>query len=259
MNLVDDMLMTYDSHDGGTYNQQSCPKCNDGVRNEPAMSVTKTHSHLKWICFHASCGFKGIVDHRSGKVLKNNPVTSKIPKPYRKSTVIFKGEYLKEKFGVTTPTLWNEETKRVLFPVKAFTGEVVGYVARGYPELGWKLDGPKTITYTNTLDIPFIHFPPGLADKMVLVEDWVSAERLAGADIPSVALLGTHISHRDALYLREAGIEHLVVAFDADAWNKYHNIRQQYGLLFKTLTFKMWPSKVDPKDMSDNELLEIFT
>jgi len=249
--------MTYDQHDVGTYNQEDCPKCNGGHKKEKDLSVTKTHSHLKWICFRASCGFKGIVDHRSGKPLETQQPRVKRPRPYTKPTEVYKGNYLQNSFGVATRTLWNKQDKRILMPVVSSKGSVIGHIARGYKALGWSGEGPKTITYTNTLDEPFMHFASLTTERMVLVEDWVSAEKVSQL-CPAVALLGTHMSYKDVLHLKNVGIRDLVVALDADAWNKYSGWHNQFRLFFRSLTFKMWSSQLDPKDMSEEELREVF-
>jgi len=241
-----------------TANGLVCPKCKGGQHHDKAFSITKTHSHLKFICYRASCGFKGTVDHRSGTYTEGPTKPKQETQVYRGPTERLTETYLADTFGVSDSCVrWAENTKRVLLPVTGIDHTFLGWVARGYKVLGWDGSGPKTINYNHQTDVPFMHFPKEPSDSVVLVEDWVSAEAV-GQYHPSCAILGTHLSPEKAHYLASQGIKTLYLAFDEDAWHKYAKVHSQYSLLFDDIVGITWDSGLDPKDMCPEDLKNIF-
>jgi len=234
-----------------------CPKCKGGRGRDKAFSIAATHSHFKFICFRATCGFKGTIDRRSGTLTEGPKINKPTLNPYTYPTTRLEGDFFKNKFKLNATLKWNAYTGRVLFPIRDISLAPLGYVARGYAELGWNGNGPKTLNYISDDSNPFIHFPSTPLDSVVVVEDWVSAEKLKVYH-DSVAILGTHMSPEVATYLAKHGIRVLYLAFDSNAWNKYSGIESKYGLMFKRIEGLRWESGLDPKDMSEEELAEVF-
>ena len=263
MSLYDDVRLMASFLGEGTHNGLVCPKCRGGLSEDKAFTLTKTHSHIKFICYRATCGFSGIVDHRSGKVITQQAKVKATTNPF---TGVYESypekvaKFLEASFGINnTQVKWAVESKRVLFPVRNFQTKL-GFVARGYKELGWNGHGPKTISYIDTDTNPFLHIPKRAmkSSTITIVEDWVSAEVVASFT-QACAILGTHLSMDAAVYLRANGVEHIKLAFDSNAWHKYPSVMQRCGALFKSVTGMTWESGLDPKDMEYGELIENFT
>jgi hypothetical protein len=115
-----------------------CPKCG----NKSAFSVSRVNSEIKYICFSASCGLKGIITSKGGdtpvldqKVIRH----SKLFKGTLTALHYYEDRYLHETFRIGYDWLghlrFSEEDMRVYYPQYDVMGRVFGYIARHYPAL----------------------------------------------------------------------------------------------------------------------------
>lgn len=86
-----------------------------------------------------------------------------------------------------------------------------------------------------------------------IVEDMLSSKRLEQLGMPSIALLGTHISDKllkDILDYDPSA--EIFLALDNDATAKAVGYKQKFGGMFRN--FRVIPLSKDIKDMTEDEL-----
>lgn len=142
--------------------------------------------------------------------------------------------------------LWDVKDDRLVFPIFDEKGDIVEAIGRS---LGWRTK-PKWKVYGNG-EVPYIT----KADNhgtIIIVEDAVSAERIADAGVNSCALLGT--------YMRDSYIKYLklfynaIIMLDSDVPKESAKVKtalSQYMLCEVNLL-----TDVDIKDMSEEQFNE---
>lgn len=131
-----------------------------------------------------------------------------------------------------------------------------GYVARDFDGSAGE---PKALAFPEVADEPFIHwaFDQGLPRLFIIVEDWVSAEKLAvGKHATGISLCGTYIDYSRAMEISlQAKNNPVLVCLDNDATQKAFNYVGKFSEVFKNLIIR--PLQKDIKDSSDSEIREI--
>ena len=232
-----------------------CPKCSGGASEEKSFTARKTASGVAFICYRASCGFKGLVKAKGSGLLRYKEPKPKEPKPFtgdRSPLPDYAKSFLASKFPMGIDFFLERGVKyshfknRVLYPINNFRGERYGWVARWYPFVNTTTSA-KSILYRDTDDV--LHFATRPAERMVIVEDWVSAERV-GEVVPCVAVLGADLSAQSVELLKSLGVKELTLCLDPDAIAKAVEIKDRLCLEF---TITVLPVKTDPKDMTPEE------
>ena len=253
-------LLAANIHDFETINGQICPKCNGGIHHDRDFSITKTPTEIRFICFRAKCGYRGIIrtnsnePHKPPKQKTGNPYLDYLYKLDTKTKL-----YLQTRFALYDTSMYRlDKLGRVFIPVIGIEGYQIAWLARTYKELS-TYSGPKAVVYWDSvykLKNDFSFFS-GKDTKVYLVEDHISARRIkevTGAD--AVALLGVEVTQELVVELYKLGYKDIVVALDANAWNKASTFARKYNLFgVRMIT---WDSELDPKDMSTEELREAF-
>ena len=250
--------------DGSTDSSLPCPKCG----STKGFSITRDGGQLKFICFRASCSFRGCIDSTTGKSLRiAEPLVSKVK--------LFTGEldfltgveihYLSKKFLIKPELLqsirWGLEDERVYFPQYTMQGKVQGYIARMYPDLTW-MDSKGAKAYWKPVlpNVPALLFPnmDVLAEvrkqkRVMLVEDYPSALRInSQLGIPCCCLGGTNLYDTVISSLLELDVDEVYIMLDADAVHKAIKMQRALSLLFNVTIIPL--TGADPKDMSEEEL-----
>lgn len=250
--------------DGCTDSSSECPKCH----SDKAFSVTRDGNQLKFICFRASCHFRGVIDSTTGKSMYNFEAPKKPVKLFTGELDFLTGveiRYLSDKFLIKPELLqlirWGVEDERVYFPQYTIQGKVHGYIARMYPDLTWMSNkGAKAYWKPVRATVPALLFPNMgvLAEvrkqkRVMLVEDYPSALRInSQLGIPCCCLGGTNLYDPVISSLIELGVEEVYIMLDADAVHKAVKMKAATALLFDvTIIPLMGP---DPKDLSEEEL-----
>lgn len=264
-------LTDVDLEVGDSTREVPCPKCHGGTTNEKSFVVTRTEEGYVFVCHRASCTYAGAtylsrgeraasVSRRDGPATKQKPSLHKYKGEITWNPPVY--EYMVGRFGVGTDLI--SDTGRAMFPVFSPTRDRVGWVARAYPGFykGDLATASKTINYQEQEYDLGLHFPirvnwfSGIT-KMVVVEDWVSAEKLSRLGYPTAALLGTNLSFDVARELRDRlGVKELVVCLDFDALSKAAQLKRELGLVFDKITIQVLTK--DPKDTPEQELRDVF-
>lgn len=195
-----------------------CPKCNGGTDNEKCLSVRVSGGFtVHWRCFRNQCGYSGNPRGASPALLSKH---YKEPRYYTRPYEALENQqekWLYDQFGfIPRDASYNKETDRFIFPVHGpGFNDNRGFIARSFSG-----DSPKTITYNETPELPFVHYA-GQRGPLVIVEDWISAEKITDSGWgQGVALNGTYASS-DALTEIATQVlpeSHICIALDKDAF-----------------------------------------
>jgi hypothetical protein len=236
--------------------------------------MSRINSEIRYICFSASCGLKGIITSKGG-------YTPDLDQKVIRHSKLFNGtltalnrheeDYLCDTFGIEYEWLSNvrfsEQDMRIYFPQYDVMGRVFGYIARHYPTLdgGFNTKGAKAYWKQVIPGDPGLLFPNMAVmaqvveqGRVVVVEDYPSMLRInSQLGIPTCCLGGTNIyaNHLDTMI--KMGVRELIILLDADAVVKAIKLKRGLSLAFDNVTV-IPLTGADPKDMTHDELNLIF-
>lgn len=252
-----------------------CPECRGGSQHaQSSFAIRRVADGLLYNCLRASCGFRGIVsDSAAGASRKRQPSVKVTA--YQGTMRLLDEEdheYLWQRFGLPKSTTSRYRLSALgmyLLPMQSPMGQVAGWVLRRHPWKPWTglpcprgVDsGPKTLVYPNSESTPLLHCArtptaDTVDQPLVLVEDVVSADKLAAHGIPAVALLGTYLSADRLEVIRKLTPRHVVLALDADALAQAFSTARLYGQSFPKFT--VLPLSMDFKDMASWDMLSLL-
>lgn len=270
MDLYDKVVeIALDLPEGQSDNTHPCPKCGE----QKGFSVSRIDGTLKFICFHATCGFHGRMDSQGMRV-KGEDTPTKKPKKLFTGKLdklnLFEKEWLVREFGINAKLLrgvrWGVDDQRVYFPQYRVDGRIQGYIARFYPALTCtKVQGAKAywkqVLPTDTgLCIPSMTILKMIREqkRVVLVEDMPSCLRIISQlKLPCCCMGGTNLYDEMVSTLIELGVEQVIIVLDADAIVKAIKTKRSISLAFPD-TVVIPLTGPDPKDMSYEELALTF-
>jgi hypothetical protein len=246
-----------------------CPKCG----SKSTFSVSRINSELKYICFSASCGLKGIITSKGGdapaldqKVIRHSKLFNGTLTALHQHEV----DWLADTFRIAPEWLssvrFSEQDYRVYYPQYDVMGRVFGYIARHYPHLageptrGAKAYWKQVIAGEVGLLFPNMDVMAQVVkeQRVLVVEDYPSMLRInSQMGIPTCCLGGTNIytSHLDTMI--SMGVKELIILLDADAVVKAVKLKRGLSLAFENVTVIPLTGS-DPKDMAYDELEEIL-
>ena len=206
----------------GTSVRMVCPFCGGGRSREACMVLTHgDDGALLFVCHRAHCGASGRLG--GGPVLRRPDRRETVIRPYDGPLFSLPDEValtVKARWHFAEiPSHWAWNGSRLIMPVRGPLFEHRGRIARALDDRK-----PKVLTYREAVDCAFVHWAGDRErQRIVVVEDIPSAERLGALNYRGVALLGTHM---DDLAQREITGEalrsgaHVLVALDRDAARK---------------------------------------
>lgn len=259
-------LLDYSDLPLGETKYGKCPTC-----GKSKFYVTRKNGGLAYICFRAACPTQGFVGESSSHAprAKSPKRTSEYTDSlFLPSAVTI--NYFLERFNIDLGSIkdasyWVKETGdgRYAFSVLGQRDESRGIVLRraswqGMPsplrETCYKHE-PKARTFLE-YDVPKAGWYHSMSPRtVVIVEDQVSAMRIAGLGITAYALLGTHFNDKHFYDILSWGKARVIIALDPDAFGKSLQISAKWGSgLHKGM--EVARLKEDPKDYRDDDELE---
>lgn len=241
-----------------------CPSC--GGRKK--LSVTRVREGVLWNCFKDSCSVRGrsIVQ---GELLPPKRKQTQL-RPYRKPLLPLGHQDLRywgERFCIGPTTLFRNvqltEDNRYAIHIKDTRQFTRGYMVRhgvwaGEPECPrvseW--DGPKAVVYMHAAGPTLSWYPVPGENRIVLVEDQVSAMRAQEEGVSACALLGTDLDNdkvREIAMLRPSEV---IIALDADATESAFKMARKWGLAFKRTRVAVLER--DLKDEADGDIHHVL-
>lgn len=248
----------------------TCPECNGGEHSEASFAVGREPSRIWWNCFRASCGAKGVSgSHR----LETAPVVARAIdriRPYTKpwlETDTIDEIYFGSRFDLYADTITENirvsEDDTYLLPYRDYMGNIRGVVDRSPAWKGWpkpvRTGNPpqKAKTYIHSTD-PVCGWYRGswasASKAIVVVEDQISAMRVAQAGATALAMLGSNINQE---VVRDMYLKHprqVILAFDPDAQGMAQQTRRKWGGYFDRM--RIVALEADPKDVPYPDLME---
>src|SRR5690625_1972746 len=243
----------------------TCPVCR--ATHEKSCKIRRTEKGLVYKCFRASCGAKGLINSKGNFTQRRNFPEKKLSNKYGGKTYLLSDhtrQFLGRKFYLEDSILNSfRETGEgdVMLPIRNELGQRYGWINRRWKGLYDKERNPKAINYYDNRDGTSLHFTFDISNPVttvVAVEDYISAERI-GKYVPCVSLLGTNLLGRDAVLLRELGVQSLVILLDSDANQASLKLRNKHELMFDEVKSVVRNQKeLDPKDMLPEELEDLL-
>lgn len=198
--------------------------------NRNTLSVRNENGRLTWNCFHANCDAKGSLNVGSTVDDLQNFLHSKTNTPINGGNFLIPKEFVtvygnnKARDYISKYELENTEARmmydvkqdRIVFLIED-NGEVVGAIGRTLSESSF----PKWYKY-GTSSLPFM---VGTNKYLgVLVEDCVSACKVAMANLTGIAIMGTRLPEEFIVPIADK-VDRCFVCLDKDATEKSFKIR----------------------------------
>lgn len=261
-------MLDYASLPLGSTRSGDCPNC--GKRK---FYVTRKPGGLVFVCHRASCPTAGFIADNG--VQAETTASRPSGRYYSGNTRLPDDEdvrYFVERFGLREYDLdpvgmsyWIKVASdgRYYFPILDYKEDHVGEVLRrpiwdGEPKPPRRdtcYNGmPKAMTYLHDPDTTkMAWYHSSDPNIVVIVEDQVSAMRIACTGFPAVALLGTSMNLDHVRDLQRYGAKTVIFALDRDAKRKGIEMFARYGSIFRHA--KVADLVQDPKDYEDDTLL----
>jgi len=239
-------------------------ECPEGCGSGEKLSVN--HSNKDYWCFCYRCGFtereyKGkqtLAELQKIQELNKaaeEPIPLELPHDFT-TDIPLEGRLWLYKAGITEQRWWSykigysEVLQRVVLPVYNSEGDLIWLQCRAiHPQ-----QSPKYLQPARDRSTVMFSVCPDREDseRVVLVEDILSAIRV-GKHIRAVSLLGTKITTSQAAMLGK--YKRITTWLDSDVAGRRgaYKIRRTLGLVSEVDNIV---TKVDPKELSDKEILE---
>lgn len=266
MDARDKVLLDYGNlAEGERKSGQVCPMCNGGSARERSFSVGRLNNHLAFICFRASCSFKGRITITGGT--RSQSVHDKL-KPFAPVQVIRRPipqeleDTLAVKYNIDIGMFdwarwcYTDDYKgtgpRVGIPILDPDGEIRGISWRSYA--GAK---PKALIEVVKQQQEQICWYRGRrhGKTLVIVEDQPSALRIASQGVDALALCGTLLNLNRIYEIKAQGYKTVFLCLDEDATRQAVAHAVAYKARLPAL--RIMELKDDIKDM-DAEDFELF-
>ena len=274
LHIEDMALRLAESLDYGQVTRLECPSCHGGKSHEISFGVGREPDRVWWNCFRASCNERGVTgshtiapaerDNRLGRL---KPYYHDIHRPEPKDYEYFRGRFDLTPDTVTASIRVTSRDEYILpyrGPDRALRGHVVrqpwwsgypGFVRKGRQDENASRIGPKTKTYPSTTQ-PTIawYMSQHHWGHVVIVEDQISAMRVAQAGITCVALLGVGMNLESVRDIAREKPKVVTLALDPDAQGQAQAIAKKWGMYWERV--RVVGLEADPKDVGYDSLLE---
>lgn len=213
-----------------------CPICEGGRTNEVTLQVWRDNKGVGFKCHRASCGVSGVIGHSGGPGNLQN-----LPKKRPAKRVPALDEMTEYEWGgllALYPDLFPALEKyhprtargRLFLPILGDHGQHRGYWAKRLPGVNCE---PKVLVYPGQdygtgMAWYFPDWPAGRR-SIVVVEDPLSAAKVAYAGVVCVAANGTHINNAKALELTKDRSRPIIIALDEDATQCAYRLARRYA------------------------------
>lgn len=257
---------------GETARNALCPTCEGGSKRERSFSVTREAFGLVYNCYRASCPTKGFIpdisDNLDFERAKRTGLTALRPytgdlRPLESMDM----SYFLARFGLraeTSEAHINVGNNDYILPVYNSSAFIRGYIQR---QPTWKAvrsiqscprtgdDGlPKARTFMHAGGaVQSWYFPPHGADisEVVLVEDQISAMKVAQNGVTAGALLGTNMTPAKAMEIQQVQPSAVLIALDEDATDVAFRIAHKWGAAFTEFRVVLLARDIKDEDNRD--------
>jgi hypothetical protein len=277
-----DALRVAESLSYGQVRRGICPACGGGDKHETSWVVGREPDRVWWKCFRAQCGNIG----RTGGHNLAPAVQAELSRalerirPYEGQLLPLEDydrDYFWERFEVAMDPILAaaSEHDEYLFSVRGPRQELRGYVQRqpvwrGVPKAlreGRRVDDdgkpmPKTKLFCHTTAATLAWYKASTTVKeigsrvgghLVLVEDQLSAMKVAQLGVRAVALLGNSLNVEGVRDICREQPDVVTIALDPGAEGAAQSLAKKWGLYWRRT--RVVALEADPKDTPAGELL----
>lgn len=237
-----------------------CPACGGGSSREQSLSIRQDGPIVSLYCFRNTCGWRHVAgsgDAPSARREREPRVYDGPLQPVGYAGVM--GERLDYDYELDPRDYfgrwWEGEPGSLVMAALGPHGQLRGHTTRTFTK-------PKRcMTYQSALAQPWLDWwlPDTFKKHMYLVEDQISACKIASLDHCAAALMGTQLSPTKAGEIAQvckARSLKPVLALDPDATTTAFGLAARYGHALPGLAVLPLPD--DPKDIPLNELGSIL-
>jgi len=239
----------------------NCPQC-----RKDRMDITRRKEGILYHCWRPDCSMRGCIGTLPSNLMDVPKREKKefTPRPFVHETITITESFYLAHLRKYTMSLqeWKDAgvkrvdwEKSIVMPLWDRRGFGFGTTVKNFTN-----KKRKAIHYLET-NVPILHYALShncaRPHTAILVEDWISAQRIALLGYRSVCLLGTELTDDKVKDLKAAGVKHVAIALDPDAYAKSIKIADSYRLFFNS--FKVIQTPADPKDMAPDILRELIT
>lgn len=246
--------------DGETINGEVCPYCKGGTSGDRSLSVSRRGGSLLWICYRASCPFRGgssplgsSSEARGTKVPDTRGTVGRWIAREAEGLPSEVAESLRLRYEITASHVanagfgWDTETSRLIMPVRSYEGEELGVMLRALDDRK-----PKVVSHTEKGAIAW--YVNRITPGVIIVEDQLSAVRASDFS-SSAALLGTNLDEARVLAIKNTKLSPVWLVLDNDAVSTAVRYVVKYRHVLPMIL--VVPPK-DLKDMGEQELNDFF-
>lgn len=240
----------------GETTRAQCPNC---LNREASFAVTRNTEGLLYRCHRSTCDISGFTATRAA-YMQDVPTGTPL-KPYSgellpltsKDKLFFKTHY--ELSNEVIETIYANEHDEYVLEILGPSKYVKGYNVRqpwpNSPRKG-RPDKPKARVWMHSiLPVQSFHSTNYMTtefgnDTVVVVEDQLSAMKVAVAGLDTVAIIGTHMNEAKIREIAQWRPKRVLIALDADATAKSFIMARKWGLAFEYV--RVVPLERDLKD-----------
>lgn len=257
-----DALSIAESLPIGGVSRSICPVCRGGTTGESSFCVGREPDRVWWKCFRGSCSsYPGVT---GGERLPQAEVNRRLDrlKPYQGWSGNLEGkdlDYFLDRFELSNPDMKLGLNYAYLIPYRNVWGQVRGHILRqpswqGPPWAPRPVDEtlPKTKVYPSSTEPVQGWYRAPDNHNVVLVEDSISAMKVAEAGLTAVALLGVGLNAEKVRDIARFGPRSVTFALDPDAQSQAAQLARKWGLYFERT--RVVALECDPKDIPLDEL-----
>jgi hypothetical protein len=208
-----------------------CPVCNGGRTGEISLSVRQVDDGplVKLSCWRATCNWYCYVGDAGLRLERKKLKEGRVYMEPTAKVSRWMKDQLASDYGLKA-SYWDEhgwrqavDRNELVMPVLDQYGRERGHVTRTF-------DTPKRCFTYKATQQPWLDWWVQNTDApVVVVEDTLSACRLAGVGLRAVALLGTSMTIEQAREIAEvAGVEPVHLSLDRDAFDKALKLRDRF-------------------------------
>jgi hypothetical protein len=259
-----------------------CPFCGGGRSLERSLSITREAGGLLYHCHRASCdesGFVGTGTHGSAcDPYSDLAYCQRASNPYRGELNPLQDrdyEYFEKRFdlvflppyAIQRTSMFDNDAQYVM-SLNDYRGYTRGFAVRrggwsGEPKTPGKVENtsPKTKTFLDTprafaQHIQRPRLPMDDGETVVVVEDYISALKVAQDGWIGVALMGTTMNGDRAREIYQLRPTEVVIALDKDATENAFRMAREWGLSWPKTRVAMLEQ--DLKDTSKDDITEVL-
>lgn len=207
--------------------------------------ITRVPAGLLYVCYRASCDKHGLLFSTVTCLEHLVPKSTQAFEPKYPNTDLqglpqVLKESLADKYDLpisvidTQGFVWSERDGRLYQPIFNAFAKQIGWDAKEFAVPAQ----PKSLMFKFEPD-PILHFPlyQDMSDTVVIVEDILSANKVALAGYFCAALCGSSLSQATVLTLKSIGVRNVIMMLDADAVGKAVKAMKEYYPFFSQFSF----------------------